>query len=58
MGLVIFVYISILGVGGFVVNDKNEILVVKEKNGPATNVWKMPGVAFGSSMNVITRGHC
>ena len=25
------------------INDKNEVLVVKEKNGPVTNIWKIPG---------------
>jgi len=33
----------IIGVGGFVVNEKNEILVVKEKQGIATSIWKIPG---------------
>jgi len=32
-----------LGVGGAVINDKNEILVVKERNGPVTSIWKIPG---------------
>lgn len=32
-----------VGVGGFVLNDKREILVVKEKSGPATQIWKIPG---------------
>jgi ADP-ribose pyrophosphatase YjhB (NUDIX family) len=32
-----------VGVGGFVVNDKKEVLVIKEKNGSYTNFWKMPG---------------
>lgn len=33
-----------VGVGAFVLNDKNEILAVQEKNGPlkGTGVWKMP----------------
>lgn len=31
------------GVGGFVVNEAKEVLVVKEKTGPATNIWKIPG---------------
>lgn len=32
------------GVGGFVYNEeKNEVLVVMEKNGPVTSIWKMPG---------------
>jgi ADP-ribose pyrophosphatase YjhB (NUDIX family) len=32
-----------VGVGGFVVNDKNQILVIQEKNGPITSFWKIPG---------------
>ena len=35
-----------VGVGGFVVrenNGKKEVLVVKEKSGPATTIWKVPG---------------
>eukprot|EP01097_Dermamoeba_algensis_P006904 TRINITY_DN430_c0_g1_i2.p1 TRINITY_DN430_c0_g1~~TRINITY_DN430_c0_g1_i2.p1 ORF type:complete len:179 (-),score=38.28 TRINITY_DN430_c0_g1_i2:49-585(-) len=36
---------TFLGVGGFVVNDKNEVLMVKEKNGPIKNIWKLPGGA-------------
>jgi len=32
-----------VGVGGFVVNDKNEVLVVTEKNGPIRHFWKIPG---------------
>jgi ADP-ribose pyrophosphatase YjhB (NUDIX family) len=35
----------LIGVGGFVVNDKKEILVVKEKSGIATAIWKIPGGA-------------
>eukprot|EP01116_Phalansterium_solitarium_P001326 TRINITY_DN11116_c0_g1_i1.p1 TRINITY_DN11116_c0_g1~~TRINITY_DN11116_c0_g1_i1.p1 ORF type:complete len:266 (+),score=77.86 TRINITY_DN11116_c0_g1_i1:102-899(+) len=33
------------GVGGLVINDNNEVLVIKEKNGPARNIWKIPGGA-------------
>jgi len=33
----------LIGVGGFVVNEKNQILVVKEKHGLFTNIWKIPG---------------
>ncbi|ELR25070.1 MutT domain protein-like family protein [Acanthamoeba castellanii str. Neff] len=33
-----------VGVGGVVINDKTqEILVVKERNGPITKIWKFPG---------------
>eukprot|EP01120_Amphizonella_sp_Union-15-10_P013295 TRINITY_DN6149_c0_g2_i1.p1 TRINITY_DN6149_c0_g2~~TRINITY_DN6149_c0_g2_i1.p1 ORF type:complete len:268 (+),score=49.91 TRINITY_DN6149_c0_g2_i1:57-860(+) len=34
---------AFVGVGGFVVNEKKEVLVVKEKVGPAVNIWKIPG---------------
>jgi len=34
-----------IGVGGFVVNNNRQILVIKEKNGPITNIWKIPGGA-------------
>lgn len=34
---------TMLGVGGIVVNDKNEILVVSEKNALIANSWKLPG---------------
>jgi len=32
-----------VGVGGFVVNDKREVLVVQEKSGPVRSIWKIPG---------------
>lgn len=34
-----------IGVAGFVMNSKSELLVVQEKNGPVsgTNLWKVPG---------------
>jgi len=32
-----------IGVGGFVVNDKREVLVVQEKSGPVRTIWKIPG---------------
>jgi ADP-ribose pyrophosphatase YjhB (NUDIX family) len=32
-----------VAVGGFVLNHKNEVLVVKEKSGPITGIWKFPG---------------
>jgi len=35
----------VIGVGGFVVNSKKEILVVKEKYGIVTTLWKLPGGA-------------
>jgi hypothetical protein len=34
------------GVGGLVINDKREVLVIKEKNGPAKGIWKIPGFFF------------
>eukprot|EP01099_Mayorella_cantabrigiensis_P006572 TRINITY_DN5526_c0_g1_i1.p1 TRINITY_DN5526_c0_g1~~TRINITY_DN5526_c0_g1_i1.p1 ORF type:complete len:324 (-),score=73.96 TRINITY_DN5526_c0_g1_i1:13-879(-) len=32
-----------VGVAGFVLNEKNEILVVKERTGAAVGFWKFPG---------------
>lgn len=35
-----------VGVGGFVMNDRNEVLVIREKSGPAARLkdfWKLPG---------------
>lgn len=33
-----------IGIGGFVYDEEtDEVLVVKEKNGPMTNAWKLPG---------------
>jgi len=43
-----------IGVGGVVVNDKEEILVVKEKYGPATQLWKLPGGQVDSGEDVAT----
>jgi len=34
---------SYVGVGGFVLNDKNEVLVIQEKHGPIKGFWKIPG---------------
>uniref|UniRef100_A0A0D6R947 Nudix hydrolase domain-containing protein n=1 Tax=Araucaria cunninghamii TaxID=56994 RepID=A0A0D6R947_ARACU len=31
-----------VGVGGFVLNENNKVLVVQEKNGPYKGVWKIP----------------
>jgi hypothetical protein len=33
-----------VGVGGFVVNSRRELLVVREKHGPITKIWKLPGI--------------
>jgi hypothetical protein len=33
----------LIGVGGFVVNENKEILVIQEKNGPIKGFWKIPG---------------
>lgn len=34
---------TMLGVGGVVVNDQNQVLVVSEKNALIANSWKLPG---------------
>ena len=37
-------YCCLLGVGGFVTNDKNELLVIKEKYTYGRRaIWKLPG---------------
>eukprot|EP01126_Amoeba_proteus_P018788 TRINITY_DN1955_c0_g1_i10.p1 TRINITY_DN1955_c0_g1~~TRINITY_DN1955_c0_g1_i10.p1 ORF type:complete len:296 (-),score=69.53 TRINITY_DN1955_c0_g1_i10:128-916(-) len=43
-----------VGVGGFVVNDKKEILVVREKHGPVTHIWKLPGGSVDPGENIIS----
>ncbi|KAH3894143.1 hypothetical protein DPMN_018301 [Dreissena polymorpha] len=39
------IYLSSLGCAGFTVNDKNQLLVIQEKRGPAAfgQHWKLPG---------------
>ena len=32
-----------IGVGGLVINDNNEVLAIKEKNGRLKGFWKIPG---------------
>ncbi|XP_030567894.1 nudix hydrolase 8 isoform X2 [Drosophila novamexicana] len=34
---------TLLGVGGLVINDQNEVLVVSDKYAIAKNMWKLPG---------------
>ena len=41
-----------VGVGAVVINAKNEILVVKEANGPITSIWK---VRFPSPLFIYDR---
>lgn len=33
-----------IGAGGLIINDKNEMLVVQEKNGHREGSWGIPGV--------------
>lgn len=47
----------VLGVGGFVVNDQRQILVIQEKNGPVQKIWKLPGVRSGLSCLVDGISH-
>lgn len=49
-------------VGGVVINDKTqEILVVKERNGPITKIWKvllqLAALPSASLLNSLTRSH-
>ena len=41
---------TLLGVGGLVVNNKNEVLVVSEKYALVPNSWKLPGGYVEPSM--------
>lgn len=43
----VFYMTFLSGVGGFVVNEKQEVLVIQEKTGPAARpgFWKVPGSA-------------
>lgn len=34
---------TMVGVGGLVINDKNQVLVVSERNALIPNSWKLPG---------------
>ena len=42
-----------LGVGGVVINEKNQILAIREKNGPFTKYWKVPGGAVDESEDLV-----
>jgi len=49
-------------VGGVVINDKTqEILVVKERNGPITKIWKvrlqLAALPAASLLNSLTHSH-
>jgi len=41
-----------VGVGGVVINQKKQILVVTEKTGPATKIWKIPGGRLDNSEDI------
>jgi len=43
-----------VGVGGVVINSNKEILVVKEKTGPATQLWKVPGGQVEAGEDIAT----
>lgn len=34
---------TLIGVGGLVINERNEVLVVSDKNALVPNIWKLPG---------------
>lgn len=41
-----------VGIGGFIVNDKNELLLLKRKKPPEAGYWNIPGgrVEFGETL--------
>lgn len=41
-----------IGVGGFVVDENQRVLVVQELNGPAKNFWKLPGGALETGEDI------
>jgi ADP-ribose pyrophosphatase YjhB (NUDIX family) len=45
-----------IGVAGFVVNSKDELLMIKEKDGPskALDIWKLPGGLLDRNENIET----
>ena len=44
---------SYIGVGGFVLNNKDEVLCITEKHDTA-NLWKIPGGLIDSGLLVIS----
>lgn len=44
---------TMLGVGGLVVNDKNEVLVVSERFALIPNSWKLPGGYAEPNENIV-----
>ncbi|KAM8720955.1 hypothetical protein ACLKA7_006920 [Drosophila subpalustris] len=44
---------TLLGVGGLVINDQNEILVVSDRNALINNIWKLPGGYVEPNENLI-----
>ncbi|XP_034489810.1 nudix hydrolase 8 [Drosophila innubila] len=44
---------TLLGVGGLVINDQNEVLVVSDRNAPVNNIWKLPGGYVEPNENLI-----
>jgi len=47
---------NMVGVGGLVVNSKNEILVVSEKNALVKNSWKLPGGYLEPGEDIVDAG--
>lgn len=46
---------TMCGVGGLVVNDKQQILTIKEKQAIVPGAWKLPGGYVEPSMNDFLR---
>lgn len=47
---------TMVGVGALVVNDKNQVLVVSEKNALVKNSWKLPGGYLERNENIVDAG--
>jgi hypothetical protein len=48
-----------VGVGALVINDKNQVLVVSERNALIPNSWKLPGNELSNFMqNVVDNKYC
>ncbi|XP_063705222.1 nucleoside diphosphate-linked moiety X motif 6 [Culicoides brevitarsis] len=55
MGIPPFAH-TMVGVGAVVVNDKQQVLVVSEKNALVTNSWKLPGGYLERKENIVDAG--
>lgn len=44
---------TLVGVGGLVINERNEVLVVSDKHAIAKNIWKLPGGYVEPNENLV-----